>query len=59
MITDETMRHQVREAMADQGISENAVRAAVDEIQSRYGTIDIDQVPSDEFWTILIDAAFS
>ena len=51
-MTDMDMREQVIQALDAQG-DEYDVQAIVDEIQRRYGTVDIDHVGPDEFWEIV------
>jgi hypothetical protein len=52
MITDRDMRDQVL-ATLDGVAHEYDVAAIVEEIQHRYGTVDVDAVPDAEYWEIV------
>lgn len=50
--TDRDMRDQVAIALGGY-TAEYDMEAIVDDVQARYGTVDIDSVPDDEFWAIV------
>jgi hypothetical protein len=52
MMTDREMRDQVRTALGIES-DEFDVPKIVDALQARYGTVDIDDIPSDQFWEIV------
>lgn len=51
-ITDRDMREQVTTALGFED-GDFDVPAIVDALQLAYGTVDIDDIPSDDFWAIV------
>lgn len=51
-MTDKDMREQVIQALGDDA-GNYQIDWIVEEIQQRYGTVDIDHVGPDEFWAIV------
>jgi hypothetical protein len=51
-ITDQDMRDQVTRSIETEENLFN-VPAIVDELQERYGTVHIDEIPSDAYWAIV------
>lgn len=51
-ITDRDMRDQVHEVLGDEDACFN-ITEIVDDIQAKFGTIDVAKVPSNDFWEIV------
>jgi hypothetical protein len=54
--TSRDLRHQITTA-TDASDGDYDVDAIVEDIQAKYGTVDIDAIPQDEFWAIVGDHA--
>lgn len=56
MITDRDMQVQVQQVLGDDA-PDFDVEGIVDTVKSRHGLIDIDDVPTPEFWKIVEENA--
>lgn len=52
VITDRDMRNQIHEVLGEEDANFN-ISGIVDEIQRTFGTVDIDTIPSVDFWPIV------
>lgn len=52
MITDRDMREQVKSSLTSE-VGDFDVNAIVDDLQDAYGTVHIDEIPSERYWEIV------
>jgi hypothetical protein len=57
LITDRDMRDQLALVLGGDPYESYDVNAIVAKLQETYGTVHIDTIPHDTFWTIVLDHA--
>ena len=53
MMTDTEMRNQIKTA-TDASDGTYDVDAILADLQDQFGTVDIDTIPADDFWTVVL-----